>query len=233
MKKFRFKLEALLRMRRIEEERALGKLAKVMLRVNEQESVRTAAFRMLQEEMDRFDSEYKNNFDLSIWQMYDRYVDRLNAEASAAAKKLEAIRPELEKEMAIVMEARRKRRVVEILKERERETYNGALRKHERRELEEANRRSNLNVGGYDITGVTHEIGPISPVFAGPSAGLDGPTGPYKSKRQRRRERERANEEFADAAGTSESEVPEPKPDHVADYFKRMGLGEPPPGFGK
>ena len=126
MKKFRFKLEALLRMRRIEEERALGKLAKVMLRVNEQEGVRTAAFRMLQEEMDRFDSEYKNNFDLSIWQMYDRYVDRLNAEASAAAKKLEAIRPELEKEMAIVMEARRKRRVVEILKERERETYNGA-----------------------------------------------------------------------------------------------------------
>ncbi|MEQ9362636.1 MAG: hypothetical protein RIF32_00250, partial [Leptospirales bacterium] len=96
MKKFRFKLEALLRMRRIDEERALGDLAKVMLRVNEQENVRKAAFRMLKEEMDRFDVEYKDNFDLTLWQIYDRYLNRLNAEAAGAAEKLEGIRPELE-----------------------------------------------------------------------------------------------------------------------------------------
>lgn len=228
MKKFRFKLEALLRLRRIEEERTLGDLAKVMLRVNEQENVRKAAFQMLREEMDRFDGEYKENFDLTLWQIYDRYLNRLNAEASTAAGKLEEIRPELEKEMAKVMEARRARRVVEILKERELETYNGQLRRHERQELEEANRRSKINVGG-SIAGATYETGPFAPIFGGPAAGL----GDSPDSRKSERELERDRADHTDTDGTTESEVPTPEPDHVADYFKRMGLGEPPPGFGK
>lgn len=225
MKKFRFKLEALLRMRRIDEERALGDLAKVMLRVNEQENVRKQAFRLLQEEMDRFDGEYKDNFDLTLWQIYDRYLDRLNAEAAGAAEKLEEIRPEMEREMAKVMEARRARRVVEILKERELEKYNGQLRKHERQELEEANRRSKQNVGGM-IAGAAYDTGPLVPIATGPAAGLGQPPDPTRKP-------EREREDHVDVDGTTESEVPEAERDHVAEYFKRMGLGEPPPGFGK
>jgi flagellar FliJ protein len=227
LKKFRFKLEALLRMRRIDEERALGDLAKVMLRVNEQENVRKAAFRMLKEEMDRFDVEYKDNFDLTLWQIYDRYLNRLNAEAAGAAEKLEGIRPELEKEMAKVMEARRARRVVEILKERELKTYQGQLRKHERQELEEANRRSKISVGGM-IPGDAYDTGPLAPFFTGPAARLG-----ESPDAKRKREREQDRKDHVDSDGTTESEVPVPEPDHVADYFKRMGLGEPPPGFGK
>jgi flagellar FliJ protein len=222
LKKFRFKLEALLRMRRIEEERALGGLAKIMLRVNEHESVRKLAFRMLREEMDRFDREYKDNVDLTLWQIYDRYVDRLNAEASQAAGKLEAIRPELEKEMAKVMEARRKRRVVEIMKERARSEYDVVRRKDERRELEEANRRSITGAGGYGATGARHETGRIY-VPAGTTAGLDQPTRPGQNRRTRDRDTD-----SEDLAGTVEPEVPQPEPDYVSEYFKRMGLGEPP-----
>ncbi|MCR9143945.1 MAG: flagellar export protein FliJ [bacterium] len=226
MKKFRFKLEALLRMRRIEEERALGDLAKVMVRVNEQENVRTAAFQMLKEEMDRFDADYKENFDITLWQIYDRYLERLNAEAADAAVKLEEIRPEMETEMAKVMEARRARRIVEILKERELEKYNGQRRKHERQELEEANRRSKLNVGGM-TPGATYDTGPLAPLFTGPAAGLgQPPDAKYPSA-------DAEQSDHVDTDGTTESEVPTPEPDHVADYFKRMGLGEPPPGFGK
>ena len=221
MKKFRFKLEALLRMRQIEEEKALGELAKVMLRVNEQEDVRKAAFRMLREEMDRFDSEYSEDFDLSLWQMYDRYLDRLNAEASDAAARLEEIRPELEKEMAKVMDARRRRRVVEILKERERKEYDAALRKHERRELEEANRRSNTNVGGFGIRGTYDETG--FNWAAGPAAGPE-----RTSDAEKQRKREEQLEDVADRDGTTEPERPVTETDYVEDYFRRMGLGKPP-----
>lgn len=235
MKKFRFKLEALLRMRRIEEEKALGELARVMLRVNEQKSVQAETARMLREEMDRFDSEYKESFDLELWKIYDRYVDRLNAEAEVAAEKLEEIRPEMEAEMAKVMEARRQRRIVELLKERARDEYDAERRKNERRELEEANRRSNSNVGG-SIAGALYETGALAPIFTGAPAGVGQPPAARTAGQQLRdeqRRRQRDTQDGADEDEFRESEQPEQEPDHVADYFKRMGLGDPPPGFGK
>ncbi len=207
LKKFTFKLDPLLRVRKIEENRALAELAKVMLRVNAQESARTEAMRLFEEEIDRFEREQRDNprFDLTTWQIYDRYLERLDNEAVEAAKKLEEIRPEMEAEMAKVMEARRQRRVVEIIKERARAEYDKEYRKAERRELEELNRRRNVGIFRDELTQDDTErrsttAAPERGEFFDPDEyhGIDEPTTPGKDR------------------------------DYVSEYFEKMGLDKPP-----
>lgn len=223
MKRFQFKLEGLLRVRRIREEQALGELAQIMMRVNEQESARNRAQALLRDEMTRFEQQHRDDFSIDLFQLYDRYLERLESEDRAAARKLEEIRPELEREMEKVMEARKGRRVVEILKERHRSEWERDRRKTEARELEEVNRgkavRGAMGAGGLPGGGLTFP-------FAGglPAAG----TADRPGLRPGDSEEERVYRDDPDEAfGIDESERPEKETDYIQDYFDRMGMDNP------
>ncbi|MBX7058406.1 MAG: flagellar FliJ family protein [Leptospirales bacterium] len=191
-------------MRRRKEEEALGQLARVMLRVNVQQSARDQAARLVREEMDRFEGEYQERFDIDLFKIYDRYIERLENEERVAVRKLDEIRPELEAEMQKVMEARKQRRIVELLKERQYAQYKQDLRRMEKRELDEANRLRNR-----------------SPLIA-----EDG----NESRIRRKPKPAAAPEplgEGIDPKDLVEPEQPQPPRDYVQEYLRQRGLDRP------
>ncbi len=126
-------------MRKLDENKALAELAKVMIKVNEQEAVKDQSARLLRAEKEHFETKHRDDFNIDFFKMYDLYIERLEEEAVTAQKNLDEIKPELEESKAAVMEARRKRRVVELLKERRKAEYDYALKKYEQKQMEEAN----------------------------------------------------------------------------------------------
>ena len=141
MKKFKFALEPLLRLRKIEENRAMADLARVMQKVNEQEGIKEASARLAAEEMANFERQNREQFDTESYRPYYLYLERLDEEARQAALRLEEMQPELQKEKEKVLEARRRMRVVELLRERQKDQYDRDFQKWERKQLEEANAR--------------------------------------------------------------------------------------------
>lgn len=176
-------------------------MARVLVRVNEQEQMRNLAEKLVADEMNTFEKKYSDEFSIELFQMYDRYLERLESEAGEAAERLEQIRPELEKEKEKVLAARRNRRVVELLKEKSRAEYDREMRKWERRELLEINR---LQRSKTTPLGALHE---------------------QQSTKKRTAESEQPDFEDMDLR---EPEQPPPEVDHIAEYFERMGLGKPP-----
>lgn len=126
-------------MRKMEQDRALKELSLVLARYNEFDSNRTEASRLLQEETNLFEKKYREEFELDLFQMYDKYLERLEAEVADAVQKMEDMRPELDREREKVMLARRNKRIIELLKERYKKTYDASVRKAERDELFEIN----------------------------------------------------------------------------------------------
>lgn len=144
IKRFRFKLEALLRLRKMEENRALADMALVLARVNVEETRKEKSAAESREQLRAMERERHGGFDLESFQMSDRYLTRLESEQDEASRRIEEMRPELDKKRDTVLEFSRKRRVVELLKERQRERYLRERRRKERRELEEVNVRPPL-----------------------------------------------------------------------------------------
>lgn len=181
------------------EERALGELARILVRVNEQERNRDQAKTLLQTEMNDFERRYRDEFQIDLYVVYDRYLERLTEESKQASRKLEEMRPDLEREKEKVMEARRQRRIVELLKEKKKADYDREMRKWERKEIEEVNRHQRTR---------------------GFWAGLKDESGPERAKHTER-DRESADDVLEEAESRSERER-----DPVADYLERMGLGK-------
>lgn len=141
IKRFKFSLEALLRIRGHEEKRAMADLARVLERANASEEKKKKAAENYRHEVEDFSRRQKEKFHLGLFQMYDRYLERLEAEQQQANQELEAMRPALEAEQEKVREARRRKRALELLKERRKSEYDHEIRKQERKELEEINSR--------------------------------------------------------------------------------------------
>ncbi|MBI39223.1 MAG: hypothetical protein CMF59_18350 [Leptospiraceae bacterium] len=142
IKRFRFSLESLLRIRSHEEKMAMADLAKVLEKVNVSEEKKKKAQDNYRSEVEQFSREQRESFRLELFQMYDRYLERLESEQVQANEELEAIRPALEAEQQKVMEARRKKRALELLKERRKEQYDLEVRRQEKKELEEINAKA-------------------------------------------------------------------------------------------
>ncbi|MBW7856820.1 MAG: flagellar export protein FliJ [Leptonema sp. (in: Bacteria)] len=141
MKKFKFPLEGLLRVRDLKQKQVMAEMAEVMERVNAQRQIVEQSEANYRNEMDLFSKSQstKESFSIYQYQTFNHYINRLEAEKSYAEEKLEEMRPELEAVQNKLIEARRQRRVVELLKERYQERYHQALRKEERKELAELN----------------------------------------------------------------------------------------------
>jgi flagellar FliJ protein len=153
MKRFRFPLEGLLKVRDLQQKQVMAEMADITERVNLQRSIVERTEREYREEMERFALSQGSNFSIDLYRTFDRYIDRLEAEKGRAEKQLEEMRPELEHMQAKLLEARRKKRVVELLRERHLNRYKEELRRQERRELYE------LNQLGREVSGVS-EITP-------------------------------------------------------------------------
>ena len=123
----------------MEEDRALEQLSRVLVKVNEQQAVRDHSAQLLIEEMNYFEKKHRDDFSIDFFQMYDRYIERLQQEDRSAAKKLEEMRPDLETARGLLVEASKKKKIVEQLKERHRDRYLEEVRKAERKELEQYN----------------------------------------------------------------------------------------------
>ncbi len=123
----------------MEEDRALEQLSKVLVRVNAQQAVRDESARLLADEMEYFEKKHRDDFSIDFFKMYDRYLERLQMEDRNASEKLEEIRPELEAARGKVLEASRRKKVVEQLKARQKERYTEDMRRAERKELEQYN----------------------------------------------------------------------------------------------
>ncbi len=123
----------------------MGRLAQVLLRLNRQQEIRRLSLQEREGGLKSFEQQSAAGFDLSRQVAQDRYLDRLTAQALEAEREIEALQPELRQEQEKVIEARRRRRLLEILKEREKERYDQRIYKIEKKELEELNSKRNHN----------------------------------------------------------------------------------------
>lgn len=151
MKRFKFPLEGLLRVRDLKQKQVMAEMAKVMEQVNAQRRIVEQSEVNYRNEVDLFSKSQstKESFSIHQYQTFNHYINRLEAEKSYAEARLEEMRPDLEAVQNKLIEARRQRRVVELLKERYQERYNQALRKEERKELSELNQ---LRQGMTNVT---------------------------------------------------------------------------------
>lgn len=140
IKKFRFPLEVLLRLRKTEENRALAELAGYLIRVNEMQSIKDKSATLVKEEMNIFEQKHRDDFNLDVFRIYDLYIERLENESLSAEEKLGELRPGLEELRNKVLEKSRRRRVVELLKKRHKDKYDYEFQKAERKMIEEVNR---------------------------------------------------------------------------------------------
>lgn len=138
-KRFQFPLEALLRKRKIEQDQALKELAVVLAAFNEQEAKRSEAFRLLDDEKSLFEKKFREEFHLDLFQMYDKYLERLESEAIDAEYRMQEMQPALEAERQKVMIARRNKRIIELLKESQKKLHDEEQKRLARRELFEIN----------------------------------------------------------------------------------------------
>ena len=138
MKKFVFKLEALLKIRKREEDQAQTELTKER-RILQQEKIKLFDLQDLrvnaQAEFEEQKSKYKIYIqDLLIWNEYLSQIDKRIEQQIALIKNQEDI---VKKALKILEEAIKKRKVVEMLKEKRLQQYNLELIAQEQIVLDE------------------------------------------------------------------------------------------------
>ncbi len=206
IKKFHFKLETLLHLRERREHLAVGELAKVMVRYNELQSARLDSERQLNEEMVSLEQSKQVQFDIDSYRMHHLYIDRLEAEQRTAIEHQEAMLPELEKEQAKVTEARREKRIVEILKEKKKQEFDEKLRKNERKAIEESNRML------------------LSSKIVEPAESLHPIQTEYENGMELDDTEEHGTHPESDSTESTERKSGE---DYIRDYFKKLGMEYP------
>ncbi len=138
-----------MRLRDLQEKQALGGLAQVLSSYNHYQQEIEGLGQEMQQESDKYILQcQKESIDQYSGKkveeaiMWEHYVRRLHAQIDQYEKSKEQLRPELEKEQTKVRDARCKRRVLELLKDKEKKEYDRKFLKQERKALAEANQRA-------------------------------------------------------------------------------------------
>jgi flagellar FliJ protein len=149
MKKFKFKLEGVLKLRRMAERQALMELAAVQSQIN---SIANRINRM-KEEMEqsrqRFMQQSKDDFKIASVRMFDEFVVRIQQDEQYLEAKKEEMRPLLEGAQQKYRDAHRDRKVMENLREAEYSKYRYMVKKQRQKEADEINRRLLEDTGGH------------------------------------------------------------------------------------
>ncbi len=141
-KKFRFQLEALLRLRTIEEENALQEFSAVMQKINN-------AKRKVQELEEQYRNglqhfkEYsqKETYNL-FYTSFERFLNRMESLKKQTEIYIESLQSELEEKRKKLVEARKNKKIIEKLKEKKWAEYIKDLNNKEKKEIFELNQKN-------------------------------------------------------------------------------------------
>jgi flagellar protein FliJ len=146
VKKFEFKLQALLKIKEIEEKKKLAELAEVVSRyqknVNEINKFDVESSHLLSEESSRLKSE--QTLDFQYMRSLSRYLDLLRNRRNNAQKNLDKMSSELSSKQKEVAGYRVRRRAIEILKEKQLFEYNQKLNRENTAQFDEFNSKKRL-----------------------------------------------------------------------------------------
>ena len=146
MKKFEFKLQALLKIKEIEEKKKLAELAEVVSRyqknVDEINKFDVESSHLLSEESSRLKSE--KTLDFQYMRSLSRYLDLLRNRRNNAQKNLDKMSSELSSKQKEVAGYRVRRRAIEILKEKQLFEYNQKLNRESTAQFDEFNSKKRL-----------------------------------------------------------------------------------------
>lgn len=139
MKRFRFRLEALLKQREQIEKDRQKELADAMRQVQEQKSRLEAITGKSRETLDRKREHQAGAIRISDLQVYSRYLHRLKRDSLGAEELLRALRKTEARRREALLEAAKNRKIYETLKDHQREDFY--------REAEQAAAKDNDEVG--------------------------------------------------------------------------------------
>lgn len=143
MKKFEFKLQALLKIKEIEEKKKLAELAVVVNRyqtnVDEINKFDVESNFLLQQESSRLKSE--KTLDFQYMRGLSRYLDILRNRRNNAQKNLNEMATELSNKQKEVAGYRIRRRAIEILKEKQLDEHSQTINRETISQLDEFNSR--------------------------------------------------------------------------------------------
>lgn len=140
MKRFKFKLETYLKLKKLEEQNKMADLAMVIGKIEaeraEVENYFSESNRLLSEEAQKV---RRGEFDIKYTKDLQNYFYLLERRRRVAERAVEALDEELAEKQAAANAARKKRRVIEILKENIKKEHQKAVDEEESKNLDEFN----------------------------------------------------------------------------------------------
>lgn len=142
MKKFKFALDGYLKVRKIEERKKMTELAEVLNEVNiyrnQQAEYKSKSHELLLAQHKMLG---EGKLDPTFQYRANAYISALRKRSELAEEKIAGMSEELEKRQAALLEARKNRRVIEILKEKKAEEYKYQVSKLSVTEMDEFNQK--------------------------------------------------------------------------------------------
>ncbi|HRP69153.1 MAG TPA: flagellar export protein FliJ [Turneriella sp.] len=140
MKKFKFALEGYLKVKKAHEQQKLGELAQVMRRVNAYREIEQA-FELQYNSMLQTEKEKFRQVQVPISRLKDMYdyLGALKIRRDSATRHLAEMENEVSAKRNAYNQARKERRVIEILREKKLAAYKLDVEKEEQKNLDEVN----------------------------------------------------------------------------------------------
>ena len=147
MKKiFKFSLAALLRVRHLQEQYALGELSKVLAKYNVfQNKINILNKELLDGYNMYYEEQNLDKVDLEKTISWDRYFKNIKTKIDIIQINMNNMQPELNSVQEKVSIAQREKRVIELLKEQEYAKFKRDIQLTEKKELAEINQRMKKN----------------------------------------------------------------------------------------
>lgn len=155
MKKFQFPLEGYLKIKKIEEDKKMGELATVIGKIEREKEEINAYYSDMELYLKDKKSGFYNNVNNTV--MIYEYLNQLNKKRKVAQRNIDSMQDELKDKQLKANEARKNRRVIEILKEKKKEQYQYEVYQAENKELDEFNNRRK-NKKEEEVTNATGSL---------------------------------------------------------------------------
>jgi flagellar export protein FliJ len=142
MKKFSFRLQALLDIRKAKVTEIQNELAKKLSVQNQEREKQNELKRAIEIQKAKFSEKMKSGkYQASEAVMFERFVDISRRAIELAEKKIQAMEPEIRKVRQKLVEASREHKAVERLRERRQSEYNYELNREYAKENDEMNQK--------------------------------------------------------------------------------------------
>ena len=146
MKKFEFKLQALLKIREAKEKEIKNELAKLMQVQNLERTKQESLRRGIEEQKQKYHEKFlKEAYSSGEVLMFERFIDVSYRAIEGAEIKIQEMEPAINEVRQRLIEASKERKVVEKLKERKLEEYNYEYDREIAKESDDMNQKIYLS----------------------------------------------------------------------------------------